>query len=333
MENQSKDGIKKNSLKEIRNMNPINIVCATDNKYVPYCGVMLTSLFENNKEREVNVYIMIDNPLPEIETEQLSRLEKQYGKHIHFCTVDSSFFDKYPIRKKDKMHLSVVTYYRLLAEELLPQEVKQVLYLDCDIIVDGAIGELFDMDWTDIAIGAVPDMCTEWDAYYNRLGYEKSLGYFNAGVALMNLDYWRKHHIAKQCFEYLVNNYEKLDNNDQDVLNVAMKDLKRNLPVTYNYQIQLRMPYFFNTFSRKMQEDIRKTQHPLIIHYASELKPWMAYYYAYPFYRTWHKYKKLSPWRCMRDQLPKTRKFVAWVKRYMIWPMGLWLKKPELIKE
>lgn len=331
MENQNKDGITEIAINEIRNMNPINIVCATDNKYVPYCGVMLTSLFENNKEREVNVYIMIDKPLSMKGTEQLSRLEKQYGQHIHYCMVDSSFFDKYPIRGEDKKHLSIVTYYRLFAEELLPKEVKQVLYLDCDIIVDSAIGELFDMDWTDIAIGTVPDMCTEWDDYYNRLGYDKSMGYFNAGVALMNLEYWRKHHMAKQCFEYLVNNYEKLDNNDQDVLNVVMKDLKRNLPVTYNYQIQLRMPYFYNTFSKEMQEDVRNTTSPKIIHYAAELKPWMAYYYSYPFYSTWQKYKRLSPWKNMHDQLPKTRKLVAWAKRYLIWPFGVWLKKPELI--
>ena len=25
----------------------INILCATDDNYVPYCGIMLTSLFEN----------------------------------------------------------------------------------------------------------------------------------------------------------------------------------------------------------------------------------------------------------------------------------------------
>ena len=169
-------------------MNPINVVCATDDKYVPYCGVMLTSLFENNKEREVSVYIMVSRPLSDHGTQQLSLLEKQYGQHIYYCQVDSSFFDKYPIRGEDKKHLSIVTYYRLFAEELLPLEVKQVLYLDCDIIVDGSIGNLFDMDWTDIAVGTIPDMCTEWEDYYKRLGYNKSMGYFNAGVLLMNLE-------------------------------------------------------------------------------------------------------------------------------------------------
>ena len=31
----------------------INILCATDDNYVPYCGIMLTSVFDNNKDSEI----------------------------------------------------------------------------------------------------------------------------------------------------------------------------------------------------------------------------------------------------------------------------------------
>lgn len=314
-------------------MNPINVICASDDKYVPYCGVMLTSLFENNKERKVDVYIMIDKPLSDQSTSRLNQLQEKYNQGVHYCVVDSSFFEKYPIKGAGMDHLSIVTYYRLYAADLLPQDVDKVLYLDCDIIVDGPIGELFDMDWDDVAIGAVPDMCSEWQEFYDRLQYDRSLGYFNAGAVLMNLDYWRKHDVARQCFDYLSNNYDKTENNDQDVLNVVLRNLKRRLSVTYNYQIQLRMPYFYNTFPKELQEEILKETSPKIIHYAAELKPWMAYYYAYPFNAVWHRYKRKSPWRRMPDQLPKTRKFVAFVKRYLLWPMGIKLKKPQLVGE
>ena len=207
------------------------------------------------------------------------------------------------------------------------------MYLDCDIIVDGPIGELFDMNWDNIAIGAVPDMCSERQEFYDRLQYDRTLGYFNAGAVLMNLDYWREHDVAQQCFDYLANNYDKTENNDQDVLNVVLRNMKRTLPVTYNFQIQLRMPYFYNTFPKELQEEILKEESPKIIHYAAELKPWMAYYYAYPFNVVWQKYKRKSPWRWMPDQLPKTRRFVAFGKRYLLWPLGIKLKKPQLVGE
>ena len=65
-------------------MKPINVVCATDDKYVPYCGVMLTSLFENNQEREINVYILVDKVLSKRGIAKFDRLAKQYKQNINF---------------------------------------------------------------------------------------------------------------------------------------------------------------------------------------------------------------------------------------------------------
>lgn len=212
-----------------------------------------------------------------------------------------------------------------------PAHVSRVLYIDCDIIVDGSLSELFDADWSGVAIGTIPDMCTEWQEYYDRLQYDKTLGYFNAGSVLINLAYWREHGVGQECLDFLGAHYVCIFNNDQDVLNYVLRERKHNLSVTYNYQIQMRMPYFYETFGESLKEDVNNTVNPLIIHYAAELKPWMTQYYSYPYNDVWHKYKKKSPWKCMRDALPKTRKFYAFIKRYCLWPLGLHLKKPVLV--
>lgn len=310
---------------------PINITCATDDNYVPYCGVMLTSVFENHKDREVNVYIMIDKPLREANQKKFAQLAKRYHQHIHYCMVDKSYLENFPLKGDGISHWSIVTYYRLYAAELLPKDVNLVLYLDCDIIVDGSLSELFDADWSGVAIGTVPDMCTEWQEFYDRLQYDKSLGYFNAGSVLINLAYWREHNVGQECLDFLGAHYDRIFNNDQDVLNYVLRDCKRNLSVTYNYQIQLRMPYFFTHFSDAMKQDVLTTTRPIIIHYAAELKPWMVKYYFYPFNEVWHRYKRLSLWHCMRDALPKERKLQAWVKRYLLWPLGIMKTKLDLI--
>ena len=315
------------------NRSKLAIVCATDDNYASYCGVMLTSVMENNRDRDVSAYIMIDKPLPEKQQKRFLQLSNKYGTKIEFIMVDKSFFEKFPIKgdPKNVKHWSIVIYYRLYAEDLLPKDVDKVLYLDCDIIVNRPIGELFDMDWERYAVGAVPDMCTEWQEYYDRLGYERSKGYFNSGVLFMNLKYWRAHKIGRKCVEYLASNYDCVFNPDQDVLNVVTKDCKLNLPATYNYQMQLRMPYFFNTFSEEMKKDVLDTLSPHIIHYAAELKPWMTKYYFYPFNAEWHKYKKLSPWKDIKDQLPKERRLIGFIKRYFLWPLGIKAKKPVMI--
>ena len=308
-----------------------HLTCSTDDNYVQHCMAMLCSLFENNKDCQVDVYILIGNPLQKCNQEKLAALAKQYGTSISYCFVDYRFLEKFPIKRENINRWSIAIYYRLYAEELLPKTVDKVLYLDCDTIVDSSLKELFDMDWDGIAVGVVPDMCTEWNEFYERLGYNKEKGYFNSGVVLMNLDYWRKHNIGQQCLSWLADNYDMVVNPDQDVLNVVLADKKKALPVTYNYQIQLRMPYFFDTFSDTLKEEILKTQHPVIIHYADELKPWMAYYYSYPFNDVWHKYKKISLWKDMPDALPAKRKAIAFVKRYILWPLGIKLKKPVLV--
>ena len=51
----------------------MNILCATDDKYAPYCGVMLTSFLENHKAFHTEVYIIVKNRLKA--EKKLKRLE------------------------------------------------------------------------------------------------------------------------------------------------------------------------------------------------------------------------------------------------------------------
>ena len=46
-------------------METINILCATDKNFVPYCGIMLTSLFYNNEDEHIEVYLLVDDTVKE----------------------------------------------------------------------------------------------------------------------------------------------------------------------------------------------------------------------------------------------------------------------------
>ena len=39
----------------------MDIVCSTDDNYIKYCCVMLTSLLENNKAENITVHVLGDN--------------------------------------------------------------------------------------------------------------------------------------------------------------------------------------------------------------------------------------------------------------------------------
>ena len=86
------------------------------------------------------------------------------------------------------------------------------------------------------AAGVIPDMSIDDIRIYNRLQYSPSLGYFNAGVLLVNLRYWRENNLSESFFE-IINKYpERLRYHDQDVLNIVLKEIKLTLPLKYNVQ-------------------------------------------------------------------------------------------------
>ena len=269
---------------------------------------MLTSLLENNRDREVTVYIFIGKPFNARNQRRFKRLSDKYGADIVFVTVDNSIFDKYPVVLDN---LSVAVYYRLCAEKLLPKDVSKVLYLDCDIIVERPIGDLFDMEWDGYAVGAVHDVSSGQPAIFDWLG--------------------RANEIGQNCFDFLSSHYDHLHFADQCVLNGVVWNCKKNLPVTYNFQIQFRDPWFFNTLTEEIKKDVLETDSPHIIHYTGNLKPWMICYYAFPYNKKWHKYKRKSPWRFMMDKLPKEKPFRTFVKRYFLWPFGIMVHGPASI--
>lgn len=309
----------------------INILCATDNNYVPYCGIMLTSVFENNKDVAVNAFVLIDKPLNKKNQHKMEQLAKQYGQFIKFVLVDNTILQKFPT--KTMSYWSIATYYRMFAEELLPTDVDKILYLDCDIIVDAPIKDLFDKDMSNIAVAASDDIYIYSDERQKLLEYPPQAGYFNAGVLLINLAYWRKHQIGKQCIEYLSNNYDKIVANDQDVLNAVLWDKKIHLPLKYNYQLQFLSKHFFNLQTDEIKDEILTTfNNPAIIHYAYSIKPWSMMYYKLPLANRWEHYKRMSPWSHIGKTLPTHKPLNNILKRYIFWPLGLMKYKSGFIK-
>lgn len=238
------------------NNTTINILCATDKKFVPYCGIMLTSIFENNQSENVCVYILIDDSVWANEKETLERLSTTYNQSVQILSVDSVLFDKYPINE----NWSKAMYYRLLVADLLPESVEKIIYFDCDIIVTRSLREMWDIDITDYAIAGVMDAYSKALCWHVGLTDEKS--YFNSGCVLINLDYWRQHTIGNACINYLNTHADDLWCPDQDVLNAVLAQQKLLLPLKFNFQIQFLRYDIFDTFDDEIKEYVFHTPPP-----------------------------------------------------------------------
>jgi len=304
----------------------INILCATDDNYVPYCGIMLTSVFLNNPTAVA--YVMIDKPLSEDNQIKFAKLARTYHTNIHYVMVDSSMFKDFPLYSEQ--HFTLATYYRLLAALILPASLSKVLYLDCDIIVCRSLEELWNISLEEKSVAVVSDMCSGLDSNYSRLCYPVEKNYFNAGVMLINLEYWRKNAMF-DCFKkYTIEHQNRILWNDQDVLNAVLVDSKVHIPLIYNFQMGFLKQSYFETLPKDMQQDIVDVHSPVIVHY-NQSKPWCVTYYNLPYNQLWHHYKRNSLWRRMRDMYPKRKVLNYLIKRWLLWPLGF-MNQTDTIK-
>ena len=301
----------------------IHIACNIDSNYVRHCAVTLVSLFENNKKEQFMVHVIADN-LQESLQKTLENLCAQYQNHIAFYPPSLELLKGFEIRKFSK-RISMATYYRCLLSDILPRDIERVLYLDCDIVVLGNIRPFYDTPLADVGVAAVEDIGCGETRRYEILNYPMKDSYFNAGVLLINLTFWRGHQVGKACIEYFRKYPERILFNDQDLLNSLLCRHKTFVPLKWNMQDG----FYRNTtalgeeWDKAHAEDLR---HPVVLHYTNR-KPW-EYDSQHPLRDEYFKYLDLTPWKGKRPwHTPVNR-----LKRFFrLLPFYIGIRKPKYI--
>lgn len=276
----------------------MNIVCATDDNFVQHCSIMLTSLLVNNSD--VQIYVLTEGLKPENEKIIREEVEDKGGK-VDFCIVDSSIVEKFPMPSIGGLsHISRATYYRLLISDLLPSSVHKAIYLDCDMIVNKSIQELWNTNLDVYALGACKQIGYGFEAV--RLGYPIEYGYFNAGMNILNLDYFRKNSVCAALIQYIADNYSKIKFHDQDTLNGVLYDKTLHLMPQWNmtsaiyvYQLDKRGDSVdgkvVNAYEKEKANAKKYINDPCILHYVSRPKPWQPNC-VHPLYGLYYDYAR-----------------------------------------
>ena len=207
----------------------MNILCCIDRNYLMPLGVSMVSIFENNKNEKVTVHV-IAKDFEDYHRSIINDIAKKYNQHICFYSIDPNLLANLPVYD----HLTNATYIRLFIADILPENIEKILYMDNDVIVNNSLRELWDTDITSHPAAAVLDSYTCDLEVYNKLHYDKSLGYFNAGVMLINLKYWRENKVLDLAMNYLKENYANILHADQDIMNYLFRENKIILPFKFN---------------------------------------------------------------------------------------------------
>lgn len=252
----------------------IDIVVCTDHNYIMPCGVMLYSLCENNKKNEITFYVVVDDSVSDDDRKSLIEIADNYPSiSIEFISINGDLFDNFP--NLTNVYVSKATYYRLYLGEILPKTINKVLYLDCDMIIRKDLEELWNIDISNYAVGACMDGMEGLVQLYNRLDYPMNNGYFNAGMLLINLNFWREKNILNKCLNFIEQHHNRIVSHDQDVLNVILQDSKVNISLTYNFGecFLYKTEYMQFEYSKHKREINSIFRDPAIVHYTIS-KPW-----------------------------------------------------------
>lgn len=170
-----------------------------------------------------------------------------------------------------------MTLMRTTYTKYLPEDLDKVLSLDCDVIVDQNIDELWDLDISRYFAAAVKEPVKS-----KRNGTP----YVNVGVTMFNLDNLRKYKMDDKIIRAL--NFKKFGWPDQDAINELCKGHILVIPPTYDSN-NYTQPSKHNWVTDDLKDIKNRVllENPKIIHYANE-----------PHRRLRPAYKKYSniPW-------------------------------------
>jgi lipopolysaccharide biosynthesis glycosyltransferase len=285
----------------------ISVVCALDDRYIKPMAAMVCSLLSNlSIDCKLQLFIIDGGITAENRSKFAGRIDPAICQ-LNWLEISSASVQMMK-RFKISSHLSIATYYRLLLADLLPGDLDKVIYLDCDLLIQGNLKELWQIDIGDHAVLAAQDLGVVKisDQYglinYRELGISDNAKYFNAGVLVVNLEKWRTESIGLQILEYLQTHRQYIRFHDQDGLNAILAGKWQAIDCTWNQMPALRRNYKSWEDSPLSREEYYQAMHrPQIIHFASSEKPWNSLmhphsrlYYYYLDQTAWHGWR--FPW-------------------------------------
>lgn len=253
--------------------NKINVCISCDDNYSKHAGVLVASILKNAAiNDELHIYIL-DGGVSEDNKRNFEILKEIKDCEINFVSIDNSLFADY-ISIQTHSYITLPAYYRLKLPSLLPN-VDRIIYLDCDIIVNSSLAELFYTDMGAYPVAGVKDI--------NKKHLEKNPTYVNSGVLVMDLISMRKNNLEQTFLDWTKKNIQMITMGDQEIINEVLKNNTKIVDSCWNVQ----SVNFTNRSSY--------TKNPKIIHFIAKRKPWHWASHSYHRY-FYFKYIQHTPW-------------------------------------
>jgi lipopolysaccharide biosynthesis glycosyltransferase len=244
----------------------VRIACAINRHYVTPLVVMLMSLRQHLRPGVCCELYLVHSGIPEASLAVVSSILK-----THSILLSPQMLAEAPRVR----HYPPEASAPLLLPQVLPSDLKRVLFLDADMLVLGDIAELWATPLDGHVVAAADDaavpLCSGprgvkgWQA----LGIPEDTPYFNCGVLLMDLGLWRERAVTLRALRYFEDTREPIDFLHQEALNAVLWNDCKRLDPSWN----LLASCAGRPFDRSGGDEWKR---PGIVHFAGRMKPWRA---------------------------------------------------------
>ena len=230
------------------------IVLAGDRNYTTQLETTIKSILYHN--RDVKIYILNQDIMPDW-FRKPRKIARMLGSEI----IDVKLPEQTVFQNWTKQaHISSIAYARYFIPDYIQENT--VLYLDCDLLINDKLDNLFEQDIEERYIAAIRDA--------NGQG-------FNTGVLLINNEKWRQEKLKERLIEQSILTTKEVEegrfehfNGDQTIFNQVLQDDWLELGRAYNLQVGHDVVALYNNW----QEHLTFSDQPVVIHFTTYRKPW-----------------------------------------------------------
>lgn len=218
----------------------IHIALTFDNAFWAPAYALMRSICLGTHRKTDLVFHLCHRPLSEAHRADLLRVETEFGATLRFydLTQNAEFValtGRVPYHKR----LTDIVYARFVLDSFLPQDVKRIIYLDCDMMVMAPIENLWEADLKGKPAAAVPEPWGKLIGSGRDISEKKDLldpadPYFNAGLLVMDIEQWRTLDVPAALEKVITSgNIDRLSFS-QNVINLILKGKWTPLDILWN---------------------------------------------------------------------------------------------------
>lgn len=248
----------------------VHIALGTDDTYAPYAGAVIVSVIAHADPSCRLVFHILTFGLSDDSKTKFGALCAGTFHQIEIHTASMADCAEFP-----STTFTQNTYLRLFTPKLLVG-LEKALYLDADLVVLSSLQALWDTDVAGVALAAAPDAQHFFRGtaveHWESINLPPTSIYFNAGVLLMNLKYWREHRLFDRVAGWLRRNSDKALFPDQSALNAVLAGEIKLLPLRWNMQVPLISAVMYGWLADVQLDQAVRT--PGIVHFTTSRKPW-----------------------------------------------------------